>query len=144
MALLDMGCEYNFYASDITCSFPVAGIFSSDQKVVYEAVLDAQRHILAAMRPGVPWSQMHRLMWRVTLTHLLQAGLLTGDVEAMLEANLGYTFTPHGLGHLIGIDTHDAGGYLPHTPARSSIDGLKKLRTVRRAAPCANAAPPAP
>lgn len=131
MALLDMGCEYQFYASDITCSFPLSGEFSADQRVVYEAVLDSQRQILSAMRPGVLWSDMHRLMWRVTLTHLSKAGLVRGDLEAMLEANVGYIFTPHGLGHLIGIDTHDVGGYLPHTPKRSDINGLKRLRTAR-------------
>jgi len=131
MALLDMGCEYSFYASDITCSFPVSGVYTADQRLVYEAVLDAQKHILAVMRPGVPWSDMHRLMWRVTLTHLKQGGLVIGDLEEMLTANLGQVFTPHGLGHLIGIDTHDVGGYLPHTPARSETKGLNKLRTAR-------------
>ena len=75
--------------------------------MVYDAVLDSQRQILAMMKPGVPWSDMHRLMWRVTLTHLARAGLVVGDVEEMLAANLGQTFTPHGLGHLIGVDTHD-------------------------------------
>jgi Xaa-Pro dipeptidase len=70
-------------------------------------------------------------MWRVTLTHLSKAGLVRGDLEAMLEANVGYIFTPHGLGHLIGIDTHDVGGYLPHTPKRSDVNGLKRLRTAR-------------
>ena len=98
---------------------------------MYEAVLDAQRQIFAQMRPGVPWQTMHKLMWRVTLTHLRAAGLLVGDVDAMMDANLGRVFTPHGLGHLIGIDTHDVGGYLPHTPPRSQLDGLSKLRTSR-------------
>ena len=68
--------RYSFYASDITCSFPVSGVYTADQRLVYEAVLDAQKHILAVMRPGVPWSDMHRLMWRVTLTHLKQVRLL--------------------------------------------------------------------
>jgi Xaa-Pro dipeptidase len=83
------------------------------------------------MRPGVPWPEMHRLMWRVTLTHLRDAGVLTGDVDAMLAANLGAVFIPCGLGHLIGIDTHDVGGYLKNTPPRSTLAGLSKLRTAR-------------
>lgn len=107
MALLDMGCEYNCYASDITCSFPVCGTFTPDQTIIYEAVLDAQKQILAAMRPGVGWSDMHLLMHTVVLTHLRDAGLLVGDVGEMMEVQLGAVFTPHGLGHLIGIDTHD-------------------------------------
>ena len=131
MALLDMGCEYFCYASDITCSFPVSGDFTPDQRLVYEAVLDAQRQILGQMRPGVAWSDMHALMWRVILTHLRRHGLVVGEVEDMLAANLGQVFTPHGLGHLIGIDTHDVGGYLSHTPQRSAVKGLDKLRTAR-------------
>ena len=131
MALLDMGCEYNCYTSDITCSFPVGGNFTRDQRMVYEAVLESQKQILGAMRPGVSWLDMHLLMNRVTLTHLKAAGLLQGDVEEMMAANLGSVFTPCGLGHLIGIDTHDVGGYLAHTPSRSPLAGLSKLRTAR-------------
>ena len=129
MALLDMGCEYNCYCSDITCSFPVSGSFTPDQSIVYEAVLESQKQILAEMRPGVRWGDMHLLMHRVVLTNLRTAGLIVGEIDDMMEAHLGAVFT-HGLGHLIGIDTHDVGGYLPHTPARSDLPGLK-LRTNR-------------
>ena len=69
MALLDMGCEYNFYASDITCSFPVCGTFTPDQRLVYEAVLDAQRQILGTMKPGVLWSDMHVRSTRACALH---------------------------------------------------------------------------
>jgi len=131
MVLLDMGAEYFCYCADITCSYPVGGAFTPDQRFVYQTVLECQKQILAAMRPGVLWADMHRLMWRITLTNLKTYGLLVGDVSEMLEQNLGFVFTPHGLGHLIGLDTHDCGGYLPHTPPRSSVPGLSKLRTAR-------------
>jgi len=55
----------------------------------------------------VAWPDMHRLAERTILTHLKDGGVLTGDVEDMLAADLGSTFMPHGLGHLIGLDTHD-------------------------------------
>ena len=131
IALLDMGAEYQFYASDITCSFPVSGEFSLEQKQVYTAVLEAQRRVMGAMRPGTSWVEMHELAHRAILEHLASAGLLLGDVSEMMAANLGQTFMPHGLGHLIGVDTHDVGGYLPHTPARPSALGASKLRTAR-------------
>lgn len=131
MVLLDMGCEYSCYASDITNSFPASGRFSDDQRLVYEAVLAAQLAVVGAMRPGVPWPQMHRLAERTLLAKLKEGGLVRGSVDEMVEANLGAVFMPHGLGHLIGIDTHDVGGYLSGHPARSDRPGLKRLRTAR-------------
>ena len=132
LALLDMGAEYHCYASDITCSFPVNGNFQPDQQIVYEAVLDAQVAVMNALRPGVSWVEMHQLAERAILTKLRDcAGLLKGDIEDMMQVNLGAIFMPHGLGHLIGLDTHDVGGYAKNTPPRSEKPGLKKLRTAR-------------
>ena len=107
IALIDMGAEYHFYASDITCSFPIRGTFDDDQRMIYTTVLAAQRAVIEAMRPGVSWADMHRLMWRVTLERLRDGGVLCGDVDEMMAAELGAVFIPCGLGHLIGIDTHD-------------------------------------
>jgi len=55
MLLLDMGCEYYCYDSDITCSFPANGKFSEDQAMVYEAVLAAHEAVIKAIKPGVSW-----------------------------------------------------------------------------------------
>lgn len=131
MALLDMGAEYHCYASDITCSFPVNGKFSKDQKLVYDAVLEAQVAVISQLKPGVSWTEMHRTAEISILTKLKEGGLLKGDVDAMIDADLGAIFMPHGLGHLIGLDTHDVGGYAKGTPERSSRPGLKSLRTAR-------------
>jgi len=61
---------------------------------------------------------MHRIAERVILTGLKELGCLSGDVDVMMEKRIGFLFMPHGLGHLIGLDTHDVGGYLPSTPER--------------------------
>lgn len=74
---------------------------------------------------------MHLLAERVILTGLKDLGIVKGDVEEMIENRVGFLFMPHGLGHFIGIDTHDVGGYLPENPARSDKRGLKNLRTAR-------------
>jgi len=74
---------------------------------------------------------MHRLAERVILTGLKELGCVNGDVEEMMEKRIGFIFMPHGLGHLIGLDTHDVGGYLPSTPERQKLPGLKNLRTSR-------------
>ena len=110
-SLFDMGGEYYCYASDITCSFPANGKFSEDQKSIYNAVYKANRAVMGAVKPGVIWSDMHCLAERVILTSLKEIGLLKGEVEDMMKVRLGAIFLPHGLGHFIGCDTHDVGGY---------------------------------
>eukprot|EP00850_Spirogloea_muscicola_P016680 SM000137S00458 [mRNA] locus=s137:229545:242969:+ [translate_table: standard] len=130
MALLDMGAEYSCYASDITCSFPVNGRFSDDQRVVYEGVLAAQKAVFAAMKPGVSWVNMHILAERHILRALKNGGFLQGSEEEMLEKGLGAVFMPHGLGHFMGLDTHDVGGY-PKGTVQIEKPGLRSLRTVR-------------
>ena len=60
---------------------------------------------------GVKWADMHRLANRVQLECLRDAGLLQGEVDDMLKVHLGAVFMPHGLGHLMGLDVHDVGGY---------------------------------
>ena len=130
MCLFDMGGEYCCYASDITCSFPVSGRFTKEQRIIYEAVLDANRQVMKNIRPNVSWIDMHLLADRVQLEHLKRAGLVQGDIDEMMNVRLGALFMPHGHGHMIGIDTHDVGGYLePNT--RSVLPGLKSLRTNR-------------
>ena len=116
-------------------SFPVNGKFSENQLLVYNAVLDAQIAVIEVMRPGVSWLEMHRTAERAILSKLIEGGVLTkdaGSIEDMLDADLGAIFMPHGLGHLIGLDTHDVGGYTEGlTPKRSGRPGLSKLRTAR-------------
>ena len=131
MALLDMGAEYHCYASDITCSYPIGGSFTADQRLVFGAVLDAQVAVIGAMRPGISWVDMHTLAWRAVLSALRGGGVVKGDVDEMVAAGLGAVFMPHGLGHLIGLDTHDVGGYLSKDPPRPAARGLSKLRTAR-------------
>ncbi len=126
-----MGAEYYRFCSDITCSYPVNGKFTDKQRMVYNAVLAANRAVVDKARPGVSWVDMHLLANRVTLEHLKAAGLLEGSIDDMMKVNLGGVFQPHGLGHFIGLDTHDVGGYLPGHPERPKGIGLKGLRTAR-------------
>ena len=90
MILTDQGLEYYCYASDITCSYPVvdrsrlaqgASAFTLDQRIVYEAVLEAQRAVIGALKPGVSWTDMHRLAERTELEALVAAGCLVCGEE---------------------------------------------------------------
>ncbi|KAF4799013.1 Xaa-Pro dipeptidase [Turdus rufiventris] len=131
LCLFDMGGEYYCYGSDITCTFPANGKFTADQRAVYEAVLKASRAVMKAVKPGVAWPDMHRLADRVHLEELTRIGILKGNVDDMLKVHLGAVFMPHGLGHLLGIDVHDVGGY-PEGVERIDEPGLRSLRTARR------------
>uniref|UniRef100_K1PLN4 Xaa-Pro dipeptidase n=1 Tax=Magallana gigas TaxID=29159 RepID=K1PLN4_MAGGI len=129
-----MGGEYYCYASDITCSYPANGKFTDKQRGIYEAVYKSSRAVMKALKPGVSWVDMHLLADRVHLEELKKLGLLKGDVEEMMKVRLGAVFMPHGLGHFMGIDTHDVGGY-PEGVERSDKPGLKSLRTAREVKP---------
>ncbi|VDK53847.1 unnamed protein product [Anisakis simplex] len=131
LCLFDMGPECECYASDVTVTFPVNGKFTENQKLIYNAVLRANREVFKAAKPGVRWADMHLLAERVMLTDLKAGGLLKGDVDEMLSARLGAVFMPHGLGHLLGLDVHDCGGYLGDATPRSKEPGLKSLRLTR-------------
>ncbi len=74
---------------------------------------------------------MHLLAERTILSGLVELGCLKGDVDEMLNKRIGFLFMPHGLGHLIGLDVHDVGGYLPTTPERRTEPGLTNIRTRR-------------
>jgi len=132
MVLFDMGAEYFCFCSDVTCSYPVSGKFTDKQKVIYNAVWTATKAVLNAGKPGVSWPDMHLLANREVLKALLEAGLLQGDIDEMMAVNLaGRVFQPHGLGHFMGMDVHDVGGYLEGHPERRQGPGLRNLRTAR-------------
>lgn len=94
-------------------------------------MLKASRAVFAKLAPGVDWVECHKLAERTILEGLVSLGCLNGSVDEMMEKRLGFIFMPHGLGHFIGLDVHDVGGYLPHTPKRHQQPGLANLRTAR-------------
>ena len=131
MCLLDMGAEYHGYVSDITCSFPI-GPFTDDQRAIYTGVLNAQIAVSKMMKPGVSWVDCHLTADREVVKALIGVGVLhQGTIDEMCAARMGAVFMPHGLGHLIGCDTHDVGGYIEGTPKKAEFPGIGKLRTSR-------------
>lgn len=121
-----MGCEYCCYTSDITCSFPANGKFTEDQKLIYNAVYRANRAVMSAVKPGIKWVDMHCLAETELLTALCEMGLLVGDVSEMMKVRLAAVFMPHGLGHFMGCDVHDVGGY-PEVSSHTHLSGWTLL-----------------
>jgi len=140
--VLDSGVETaNKYASDITRTIPVGGKFSAQQRLIYEMVLRAQLAAIAAIKPGVPYKDVHLLAARSFATDLKAAGLMKGDVDEAVAAGAHALFFPHGLGHMIGLDVHDLENlgeqYVGYEPGveRSQQFGLGYLRLARKLQP---------
>ncbi len=111
LLLIDAGAEKNYYASDITRTFPVNGKFSEAQKLIYELVLEAQLAGIESIRPGVVWNQTQQVMLKILTEGLVELGLLKGSVDSLIESKAYLQFYMHGSGHFLGLDVHDAGTY---------------------------------
>lgn len=124
LLLIDAGAEYNFYTGDITRTFPVNGKFSEPQRRVYEGVLKIQKDIIAAIKPGLYFKDLHK-MGEDKLTDLMfDLGLLSGKKEDVMKANEHRKYYPHGIGHWLGMDVHDAGLYYIRGEARPIEAGM--------------------
>jgi Xaa-Pro aminopeptidase len=111
LVLVDAGCEYDGYASDITRTFPASGRFSKPQRRLYEAVLLAQRAAIAAIRPGARFVSPHEAAREVLLDALLEVGLLRGRRATLKRKKAAQRFCLHQTSHWLGMDVHDRGRY---------------------------------
>ena len=111
LVLIDAGCEYQGYAADITRTFPVSGQFSTEQRAIYDVVLEAQRAAIAKVRPGNTWNQPHDATVRVITRGLIKLGLLHGKERELIKAEAYREFYMHRAGHWLGLDVHDVGEY---------------------------------
>lgn len=111
LVLIDAGCEYDNYASDITRTFPANGRFSEEQRLIYEIVLDAQLAGIKAIRPGVAFPVMQDIMVKIITQGLLDLGLLKGKLATLIENHAYFPFYMHKSGHWLGLDVHDVGRY---------------------------------
>lgn len=128
--LMDAGFEYKGYASDYTRTFPANGKFTEIQAGVYNAVLGGMQTVLAAIKPGVKMEELHLLAARTMMEGLRSLDIVHGSTDDLMENNIFALFFPHGLGHFLGLDTHDVGGY-PKGVERIDRPGIKYLRARR-------------
>ena len=112
LLLVDAGCEYEMYASDITRTFPVSGKFSDEQLKIYEIVLEAMNAAIDQVKPGNDIMQPQEISERVITEGLIRIGLLEGDPEELHKSGAFKEFYMHKIGHWLGLDVHDAGDYM--------------------------------
>jgi Xaa-Pro aminopeptidase len=110
--LVDAGAEADYYTADITRCFPVSGKFTEAQAEVYGVVLRAQKAAIGAVGPGKLWHAPHRAAVRAIVSGLLRLRILKGKPSALIEKETYRRWFMHGTSHWLGMDVHDAGGYL--------------------------------
>ncbi|KAI9927343.1 hypothetical protein ASPWEDRAFT_117324 [Aspergillus wentii DTO 134E9] len=108
--LIDAGGEYRTYCADITRVFPLNGRFVAETRQIYEIVLQMQNECIAMLKDGVQWEDVHEKAHRIAIQGLLKLGILRGPENELFEKRVSVAFFPHGLGHYLGMDTHDTGG----------------------------------
>ena len=111
LLLVDAGCEYGNYASDVTRTYPINGKFTSEQRALYDVVLDAQHAAIEKARPGAHWNETHEAAVKVLTQGLVKLGILEGRVSKLVKDGAYRPFYMHKTGHWLGLDVHDVGDY---------------------------------
>lgn len=113
LVLIDAGCEIHGYASDITRTWPVNGVFTDAQREIYELVLAAEKAAIKACQVGAPWKSFHEASSRVLAQGLIDLDILDCSLDEALGDDLNgpyRNYFMHGTGHMLGLDVHDVGG----------------------------------
>ena len=111
LLLIDAGCAYGYYNSDITRTFPVGGKFTPEQKTLYEIVLEAQKQAIAQVKPGNTFNSVHDAAVRVITEGLVELGILKGEIDKLIEEEKYKPYYMHRTSHWLGLDVHDVGVY---------------------------------
>jgi Xaa-Pro aminopeptidase len=120
LLLIDAGAHYQGYASDITRTFPVNGRFTKPQRDVYDIVLDVEIACLEATKTGTTIKERQKLSIEMLTEGMKQLGLLKGKTKDLIKKKAYEKYYMHGVGHYLGLDTHDAGRYFTDHKAKES------------------------
>jgi Xaa-Pro aminopeptidase len=124
LVLIDAGCEVDYYACDVTRTFPASGAFSPPQRRIYEVVLDAQRAAIEVAKPGATLEEAHDAAVRIVAAGLVELGLLEGPPEKAVEERTYRRYFMHRTSHWLGMDVHDVGAYFVGGKPRPLEAGL--------------------
>ncbi|KAI0023142.1 metallopeptidase family M24-domain-containing protein [Xylariomycetidae sp. FL0641] len=131
LVVLDAGCEWSLYASDITRTLPLSpSTFSAEARAIYHLVHEMQSAVLARVRPGASFRALQLHATRVATRGLLRLGVFrpgdAGDADAIVERGTPAAFFPHGLGHHVGLDVHDVRSRELLRPAADKLWGKRR------------------
>jgi Xaa-Pro aminopeptidase len=124
LLLIDAGCEYGFYASDVTRTFPIGARFTPLQRDLYEIVLEAQLKGIDAIKPGIKFDDPHDAAVRVLVEGMCRLGLVKGPVDEALRAGTWRRYYMHRTSHWLGMDVHDVGLYRVGGESRTLEPGM--------------------
>jgi Xaa-Pro aminopeptidase len=124
LLLVDAGSEYDYYASDVTRTFPVNGKFTPPQRAIYELVLAAELAAIDAVRPGVTLDDVHAVAAKTLAAGLVDLGLVEGPHAAAFEAERHKPWYMHRTSHWLGMDVHDVGSYYTQRKPRPLAAGM--------------------
>jgi Xaa-Pro aminopeptidase len=130
LLLIDAGPEYQYYAADITRTFPISGQFSSEQKVIYEIVLKAQENSIKHIKAGAKLSELHEISCRHLIEGLKDLKILNGSLEENLLSPFFKELYPHSTSHWLGLDVHDLGPYREETSGNELLLQENMILTV--------------
>jgi Xaa-Pro aminopeptidase len=139
MVLSDIGAENEMhYGGDLTRTFPVGKTFTNKQKELYEIVLNSMDDAISMLKPGVRYKDIHLAACQKLVEGLKQVNLMKGDPAEAVAAGAHAMFFQCGLGHMLGMDTHDMEdlgeplvGYTDSLKKETQLFGLKSLRLGR-------------
>jgi Xaa-Pro aminopeptidase len=111
LVLIDAGCEYKYYSSDITRTFPINGKFTKEQKAIYEIALEMQRGVINKIKPGITFDVLQETAAHLITAGLRKIGILKGNLKKLIADKAYEPFYMHAVSHWLGIDAHDVGEY---------------------------------
>ncbi|MCA9609636.1 MAG: Xaa-Pro aminopeptidase [Myxococcales bacterium] len=123
LLLIDAGCELDYYASDVTRTFPVSGRFTEPQRAIYDVVLRAQLACIDAVAPGATLEAIHDVAVRELTRGLVDLGLIEGPLDAAIEEQRYKPYYMHRTSHWLGMDVHDVGPYYDQGTPRALAPG---------------------
>lgn len=131
--LIDAGAEWENYTADVTRCFPISGKWTKEHREIYDAVLDMHSTAMEQIKDGASWEEIHLSTHMVLIKHLLKLGIFKSSFteEEIFERKASVAFFPHGLGHLLGMDTHDVGGRPNYEDPNPYLKFLRLRRTLQ-------------